>query len=82
MREGEAFIRMSVPSGGSSTGGMMSLPRMELPGSETTREARLRWREKTGEKTGWIIKSDEEKTYSIKGRRCLECGYIDFYIKE
>lgn len=82
MRDGEAFISISVPSGGSSGGSMMSLPRMELPGTETTREARLRWREKTGKEKGWIIKSDEEKTYSIKGRRCLECGYLDLYIQE
>ena len=83
MREGIAFISISVPSGGSMMGGgMFPTQGLNVPQMESERSARLRWREKTGEKKGWIIKSQEEKTYDINGRRCLECGYIDFYVKE
>jgi hypothetical protein len=82
MREGVAFISISVPTGGSMGGGMLSMPGMNLPGGESMMSARLKWREKTGKEKGWIIKSEEEKTLDIKGRRCLGCGYIDFYVEE
>jgi len=54
----------------------------EFPaGSGTVREAEMMWKEKTGKKTGWLVKTDEEKIWKIKGLRCLECGYIEFYAK-
>jgi hypothetical protein len=84
MREGLAFISISVPLGSSmgGGGGMFPSPGMNLPQGESTRNARVRWREKTGEKKGWLIKSDEEKTLDLKGKRCLECGYVDLYVEE
>ena len=82
VREGLAFITMSVPSGGSMMGGMFPSQGMNMPQMESSREAQLKWREKTGKEVGWILKSKEEKILNIKGRRCLECGYIEFYIDE
>jgi hypothetical protein len=84
MREGLAFISISVPSGGSfgGGGGMFPTPGMNIPGGESTRSARVKWREKTGKEKGWIFKSEEEKTLDLKGRRCLECGYVDFFVEE
>jgi hypothetical protein len=85
MREGLAFVSISAPSGGSSFGGgggMFPTPGMNIPGGESTRSGRVKWREKTGKEKGWIFKSEEEKTLDIRGRRCLECGYIDFYVEE
>jgi hypothetical protein len=82
MREGVALITISLPTGGSIGGGMIPMPGMNLSGGEATRSARLKWQEKTGREKGWIIKSEERKTLDIKGRRCLECGYIAFYVEE
>jgi hypothetical protein len=82
-REGEAFINISIPTeSGSFGGGMMPFPGGGMPTGETEREARLHWREKTGKEKGWLIKSAETKTMNIKGKRCLECGYIEFYVEE
>jgi len=83
MREGEAFTRVTVSGGQASSGfGMMGIPGMGVSGGETTTEEKIQWREKTGRKTGWLIKSDEEKIMKISGRRCVECGYIELYARE
>ena len=37
------------------------------------------WEEKTGRKTGFIIKSDEKKTLRIKTYRCISCGFVEIY---
>lgn len=85
MREGEAFVRVtSTGSQMASSFGMrsmMGMPGITLPGAEATSEEKLLWREKTGEKTGWLIKSDE-KTLKICGLRCTACGYIELHAKE
>jgi hypothetical protein len=47
-----------------------------------TQEKRIKWREKTGEKKGLLIKSDEIRTILITGKRCLKCGYIELYARE
>jgi len=86
MREGEAFVRVitfgaQVMSPLTSLG-TMGMPGMGVPTGETKSEENILWREKTGRKTGWLTKSDEEKTMKIKGRRCIKCGYIEFYAQE
>jgi uncharacterized OB-fold protein len=48
----------------------------------TLGEQKILWREKTGSKTGWLMKSDEQKTMRILGRRCIKCGYIELYARE
>jgi hypothetical protein len=67
--------------------GMMTVPGMGIPSlgygaGETTAEQKIQWREKTGQKTGWLIKSDEEKTMTISGLRCEKCGHIELYAHE
>jgi DNA-directed RNA polymerase subunit RPC12/RpoP len=40
------------------------------------------WEEKTGEKKGFIFKSDEIKKMSLRGYRCTLCNYIEIYAKD
>ena len=83
MLEGEALVRVTTSVGQASSGfGMMPMPRMGIPGGETTAEERVLWQEKTGRKTGWLKKSDEKRTIKISGLRCTECRYIELYAKE
>jgi hypothetical protein len=80
MRSGEVMVTDISPLGRGSMSGVMSFPGSSFPaGSGAVREADMMWREKTGEKTGWLVKRDEEKIFSIKGMRCLDCGYLEFY---
>ncbi|MFH0849139.1 MAG: hypothetical protein V1857_06525 [archaeon] len=85
---GEAFARVSVGGGQVPTGfGMISMPGMGMPGlgygaGETMTEQKIQWREKTGGKTGWLIKSDEERIMTISGLRCEKCGHIELYARE
>ncbi len=80
MRSGEATVTDTAPLGQGSMGGVFSVPGVNFPaGSGTVREAEMMWKEKTGKKTGWLVKRDEEKIWKIKGLRCLECGYLEFY---
>jgi hypothetical protein len=86
IREGEAFVRVTTFSsviGGSSSGfGIISIPGFDMPTSGRTSEENMLWREKTGAKTGLLIKSEEQKTMKIFGRRCVRCGYIELYGRE
>ena len=82
MREGEAFVSISIPSGATAPFGIGSMPGMGMPGMgapsiETTAE-RVMWREKTERKTG-LFKKSEEITLRISGQRCANCGYIELY---
>lgn len=83
MREGEAFVRVTTYEGRASSGfGIMGIPGMGIPSAETVREEKVRWRERTGEKKGWLIKREEEKVMRVSGLRCLKCGYIELYARE
>lgn len=77
--EGEVYVNVGVPSVNPAMGGMMSMPGINVGSFETEREDVLKWREKTGEKTGFLIKVDQVRTMAVKGRRCRECGYIEMY---
>ena len=80
MRSGEARVTDTSPQGTGSMSGFMSFPESSFPaGGGAVREANMMWREKTGEKIGWLVKHDEEIILSIKGVRCLGCGYLEFY---
>ena len=83
MREGEAFTRLT-PLGGQLYPGfsMAGMTGWGVTSGEAPGEQRVLWREKTGAKTGWIMKSDEEKTMKILGRRCTKCGYVELYAQE
>lgn len=86
MREGETIVRVTAPGSQVYSGlgmtSMTGLPGMALPTAETTSEERLLWRERTGRKTGWLTRSEEEKTMKISGRRCAACGYIELHAQE
>jgi predicted nucleic-acid-binding Zn-ribbon protein len=83
MIQGEAYVEVTTSSSSSMMSGMMNpMSSMNLGNVDMTREERVKWREKTGEKKGFIIKSDEVRTLNVKGMRCLECGYIELYAQE
>ena len=83
MQEGEVFVQAAISGVQASSGfGMMGIPGMGIPSGEMGMEEKIQWREKTGRKTGLLIKSDEEKTMKISGQRCIKCGYIELYARE
>ena len=83
MIQGEAYINVDTLSTSSMMSGMMpTMPGMNLESVGIKQEKRIKWREKTGEKTGFLIKSEEVRTMSVKGIRCLECGYIELYAQK
>jgi len=83
MIQGEAYVEVTASSSSPMMSGMMNpMSSMNIGGVDMTREERVKWREKTGEKKGFILKSDEVRTLTVKGRRCLECGYIELYAQE
>ena len=75
MREGEIYVNATTISGALGEGSPIMGPysTMGIPvGAGVSVE---------GQK-GWLIKGKEQKTLSIRGRRCLECGYVELYVKE
>jgi hypothetical protein len=82
MREGEVFVTVTTPSVQSSTFGMMDMLGTVFPGVEMTRDEKIRWREKTGRKTGPLKKGEDERIMKTSGRRCMKCGYIELYAQE
>lgn len=83
MIRGEAYIDIETPSNNIMMSPVMS-PTTAMNGWNTGRpqEKRIKWREKTGEKKGFLIKGDEIRTIAITGKRCLICGYIEFYARD
>ena len=80
MIQGEAYVNVTSSSPSPMMSGMLSpMPGMNLGGVGTTQEERVKWREKTGEKKGFILKTDEVRTMTVTGRRCPQCGYIELY---
>jgi predicted nucleic-acid-binding Zn-ribbon protein len=83
MIQGEAYVDINTsPAHNPMSGIMPTMSGMNLGYSENAREERIKWHEKTGKKKGFLIKSDEIRTMIVIGRRCLECGYIEFYAQE
>jgi len=86
VREGEAFVQVTSTGslvGASSSGfGVIPMPAFDMPTGERTSENTVLWREKTGAKTGRFIKSDEQLTMKVSGRRCIKCGYIELYAQQ
>jgi len=86
MREGEALSQTGAfagqpyfPTSGFTLAGMAGLGAVD---TGAMGEQKILWREKTGSKTGWLVKSDEQKTLRISGRRCAKCGYVELYAHE
>lgn len=83
MIQGEAYVDVTASPADPMMSGMLSpMPGMSLRGAGMTQEERIKWREKTGEKKGFLIKSDEIRTMAVTGRRCLQCGYIELYARK
>ncbi len=84
MRNGKILVNVKAPSGGLRNlspmmGGFSS---MGSPFESGLSVEGLLWQEYTGEETGWLIKQKKQKTLSLKGKRCLNCGYVELYVKE
>jgi predicted nucleic-acid-binding Zn-ribbon protein len=83
MVRGEAYVDIETPSENIMMSPVLS-PATAM-GREYTwipQQKRINWREKTGEKKGFLIKSDEIRTLVITGKRCLNCGYIELYARD
>ena len=84
LRKGELIVNVQTPTRGlrNLSPTMGGIPTMNLPfDSELSIEGVL-WREQTGKEKGWLIKQKEQKTLSLTGKRCLDCGHIELYVKE
>jgi predicted nucleic-acid-binding Zn-ribbon protein len=83
MRKGELFITVTSSGGQymsstlerTSAGSTFSMPTM------TTGDGPF-WRERTGEKKGWVVKKEETQILKISGLRCTACGYIELYARK
>jgi predicted nucleic-acid-binding Zn-ribbon protein len=78
MRQGDMLFDVSIlmanpmsPMGGFSAYSAATMS------DQTT--ASPHWEEKTGRRKGFILKSDETKKMTVKGYRCILCGYIELY---
>ncbi len=61
---------------------MAGIPNRGAPSIYPTSTSRPYWEEKTGRRTGFIIKSEEKKTLKINANRCTLCGYIEIYASD
>lgn len=84
MRDGEVYINVTTLSGemGGAYSMMSPYSPMSIPGRAGVSVEGPLWREYTGKEEGWLIKKKEQKKMSIKGKRCVECGYVELYVKE
>lgn len=80
MREGELSVNV-LPSSSDqnvltpfsySTRSTFGIPPMVT-------EEGVAWIERTGQKKGWLVKTEETQTLKTSGFRCIECGYIELY---
>lgn len=83
MRKGEILVNVKSPPGGlgNLSPMMASYSTMGLPFEGGRSNEGLLWKEYTGEEKGWLIKQKEQKTLSLNGKRCVECGYVELYVK-
>lgn len=80
MREGGLFINVTSSPNAQSISTTLSGfpgPITAIP-PVTTGEGPF-WRERTGQKKGWLVKREETQTLRISGLRCINCGYIELY---
>ena len=61
---------------------MTGIPTSPLPNVYQSSSSHPYWEEKTGKKTGFLIKSDEKLNLRIRGMRCTLCGYIEMWATE
>ena len=77
--EGEIRLDSDVLTGGQMSPLMSGLTTGTYPRMMESGTSCPSWVEKTGKKTGFIIKTDETIRLKVKGRRCPLCGYIELY---
>jgi len=82
MNEGEIRFDSEAVMPSQMNAYMTGLPTSPLPAVYQGSSSKPYWEEKTGRRTGFIIKSDETKTLRIKGLRCTLCGYVEMYAVE
>jgi predicted nucleic-acid-binding Zn-ribbon protein len=58
---------------------MTGIPNSPLPNVYQSSTSRPYWEERTGRRTGFIIKSEEKLRLKVTGLRCALCGYIELY---
>ena len=75
---GVPMEKVNIPDINQMTPGFMQ---QNLPPSIETFTSPPIWEEKTGEKKGFILKRPEIKKMSLKGYRCTQCNYLEFYAK-
>ncbi len=82
MTEGEIRFDGDTAMPSQMSAYMTGMPTSPLPAVYQSSTSRPYWEEKTGRKTGFIIKSDETRILRIRGRRCTVCGYVEMYATE
>jgi hypothetical protein len=82
MVEGEIRFDSDAMMSSQMNAYMTGIPGGRVPNVYQSSTSRPYWEEKTGRKTGFLIKSDEKKTLKIKAYRCTLCGYIEMYASE
>lgn len=54
---------------------------MSGQGGSTIVEGPL-WQEYTGKEGGWLSRKKKVRFFSVHGRRCTACGYIELYANQ
>jgi hypothetical protein len=78
MRQGEVFVPVDITEGFVKHSGLFSMPGVNMPPVESSRDEKISWRERTGEKAG-LFRMNEARVVSIRGMSCIKCGYIELY---
>jgi hypothetical protein len=79
MKQGEIKFEVEQYSSSSQNPFMAKSISSPLPGMYDRASSTPYWQEKTGKKTGFIIKTDEIQIMPLIGFRCSLCGFIEIY---
>ena len=80
MRQGEVFVPVDVTEGFVKHSNLFSMPGVNMPPVESSRDEKISWREKTGKKTG-LLRLKEARVIDIQGISCVKCGYLELYVQ-
>jgi hypothetical protein len=80
MRDGEAFIKFSYYDDNRASGipGMGGLD-FTMPGGFEEVNEEIKWKEQAPLRTDQTLQKDDKSDQKIKGKRCILCGYIEFF---
>ena len=79
MKQGEIKFDVEKYTSTSQNSFMAKSISIPLPEMYDKASSTFYWQEKTGKKTGFIIKSDEIQIMPIIGSWCSLCGFIEIY---